>query len=72
MGCCEHGNEPSGSMTGGKYRIYMIYCYLFKKDSAPWTYGRLQIIKPKCLRAVVLFRNDYYLASEDGSKCRSS
>jgi hypothetical protein len=27
-GCCEHGNEPSGSIKGGDFS-------LLKKDSAP-------------------------------------
>jgi hypothetical protein len=34
-GCCEHGNEPSGSVKGGVFLDYLSDCWLLKKDSAP-------------------------------------
>jgi hypothetical protein len=35
-GCCEHGNEPSGSIKGGEFVDYLDDCQLLKKDSTPW------------------------------------
>jgi hypothetical protein len=34
-GCCEDGNEPSGSIIGGEFIDYLNDYYLLKKDSAP-------------------------------------
>jgi hypothetical protein len=31
-GCCEHGNDNSGSMKGGESREYLHGYYLFKKN----------------------------------------
>jgi hypothetical protein len=31
-GCCEHGNEPSGSINGGEFLEWF-----FKMGSAPWS-----------------------------------
>jgi hypothetical protein len=36
VGCCEHGNEPLGSIKGGEFLDYLSNCQLLKKDSAPW------------------------------------
>jgi hypothetical protein len=36
VGCCEHGNEPSGSIKGGEFLHYLSDCKLLKKDSATW------------------------------------
>jgi hypothetical protein len=33
-GCCEHGNEPSGSIKGGEFVDQLSDCQLVKKDSA--------------------------------------
>jgi len=35
VGSCEHGNEPSGSIKGGKFLDYLGGYQLLKKDSAP-------------------------------------
>jgi hypothetical protein len=37
-GCCEHGNEPSGSTKGGEFRDYLSDCLLLKTDSTAWSY----------------------------------
>jgi len=34
-GCCEHGNEPSGSVKGGELLDWLRDCQLLKKDSVP-------------------------------------
>jgi hypothetical protein len=31
-GCCEHGNEPSGSLKGGEFLDYLNVCQLLKRD----------------------------------------
>jgi hypothetical protein len=36
-GCCEHGNELSGSIKGGKFLDQLSNCYLQEKDSALWS-----------------------------------
>jgi len=36
-GCCEHGNEPSGSIKGGEFNDYLSDCQLLKKSSAAWS-----------------------------------
>jgi hypothetical protein len=36
-GCCEHGNEPSCSITGGEFLDQMSDHQLLK-DSSPWSY----------------------------------
>jgi hypothetical protein len=36
VGCCEHGNEPSGSIKGGEFDYLSDY-QLLKNDSAPWS-----------------------------------
>jgi hypothetical protein len=33
-GCCEHGNEPSGSIKGGSW---LSDCTFLGKDCVPWT-----------------------------------
>jgi len=33
----ENGNEPCGSVTGGKFLEQLIYCWLLKGNSAPWS-----------------------------------
>jgi hypothetical protein len=35
-GCCEHGNEPSGSIQGGKFLDQLSYYQILIKDSDPW------------------------------------
>jgi hypothetical protein len=37
-GCCEHGNEPSGSIKCGEFLDQMRDRQLLEKDSAPWYY----------------------------------
>jgi hypothetical protein len=37
-GSCEHGNEPSGSIKGGKFLGQMSDCQHLNKDSAPWLF----------------------------------
>jgi len=37
MGCCEHGNAPSGSKKGGEFLHYMSDYLLIKKGSAAWS-----------------------------------
>jgi hypothetical protein len=37
-GSCEHGNEPSASIKGGKFPDWLSDCYLLKKDSVPWSH----------------------------------
>jgi hypothetical protein len=34
MGCCEHGNELSASVTGGIFFYWLRVCYRLKKESA--------------------------------------
>jgi len=34
-GCCECGNEPSGSVKGGEFLVWLSDCQLLKKDFAP-------------------------------------
>jgi hypothetical protein len=34
-GCCEHGNELSGSIKGGEFIDYLSDFWLLKKESAP-------------------------------------
>jgi hypothetical protein len=34
---CEHGNEPWGSIKGGKFLNQLSDYQLFKLDSAPWS-----------------------------------
>jgi hypothetical protein len=36
-GCCERGNEPSGSIKGGGFLDYVINYWLLKEDLAPWS-----------------------------------
>jgi hypothetical protein len=36
-GCCEHGNEPSGSIRGGEFLNYLSDYQPLMKDSAPWS-----------------------------------
>jgi hypothetical protein len=36
VGCCEHCNEPSGSVIFWEVREYLSGCWLLKKDMAPW------------------------------------
>jgi hypothetical protein len=36
-GCCEHGNEPSGSIKGREFLDKLSDCQLLKKDSAPFS-----------------------------------
>jgi hypothetical protein len=36
-GFCEEGNEPSGSINGGKFLDQFKEYQLFKMDSAPWS-----------------------------------
>jgi hypothetical protein len=35
-GCCEDGNEPSGSIRGEEFRDQLSDYLLLKEDSAPW------------------------------------
>jgi hypothetical protein len=35
VGCCEHGNEPLGSVKCGEFVHKLRNCQLFKKDCAP-------------------------------------
>jgi len=37
VGCCERGNELSGSIKGGKFLDYLRDCWLPKEDSAACT-----------------------------------
>jgi hypothetical protein len=34
---CEHGNEPSGCIKGGKFLDYLNDYQVAKKDFAPWS-----------------------------------
>ena len=36
-GCCECGNEPSGSIKRGEFLEQLRKCQLLRKDSAPWS-----------------------------------
>jgi hypothetical protein len=36
-GCCEHGNEPSGSIKCGEFLDQLSDCQLLKKNSARWS-----------------------------------
>jgi hypothetical protein len=36
LGSCEHGNEPSGSITGGGFLDRLNDYQLLKTNSAPW------------------------------------
>jgi hypothetical protein len=36
-GCCEHGTEPSGSITCWVFREWLSNCWLAIQDSTPWT-----------------------------------
>jgi hypothetical protein len=38
MGCCEHDNEPSGSIKGEEFLDYVSDYQLLKKDSTPWNW----------------------------------
>jgi len=33
--CCEHGNEPSGTIKGREFIGYLSDCQLLKKDCTP-------------------------------------
>jgi hypothetical protein len=35
-GCCEHGNEPPGSIKGEEFLDQLSDYKLLKNDSAPW------------------------------------
>jgi hypothetical protein len=35
-GSCEHANETSGSIKGGKFLEKLGDCEFFKNDSTPW------------------------------------
>jgi hypothetical protein len=37
VSCCEHGNEPSGSLKGGELIDQLSDSESLKKDSAPWS-----------------------------------
>jgi hypothetical protein len=37
-GCCEPGNEPSGSIKWGNFLTSWACCWLLKKDFAPWSW----------------------------------
>jgi hypothetical protein len=39
VGFCENGNEPSGSIRGGKFLDYLRN-YQLLKDSAPWSWSK--------------------------------
>jgi hypothetical protein len=34
---CEHANEFSSSVNGGKFTDHLSVCQLFKQNSAPWS-----------------------------------
>jgi hypothetical protein len=36
-GSCEHGNEVSGSLKGGKFLDWLSDCQFLKKVSAAWS-----------------------------------
>jgi hypothetical protein len=36
-GCCEHGNEPSGSIRDEEFLDWLSKCQLLKKDTVPWS-----------------------------------
>jgi len=38
MGCCEHGNEHSGSKECREFLEELTNCWHFKKDAAQWSY----------------------------------
>jgi hypothetical protein len=46
-GCCEHGNEPSGSKKGVDFLDQVSDYHLPKKDSDPW--GSLEPVCPLLL-----------------------
>ena len=35
-GCCERGNEPSGSVKCGEFLNQLKTDHILKKDAAPW------------------------------------
>jgi hypothetical protein len=35
VGCCEHGDEPPGSVKGGKFLDKLNDCWLLRKDTSP-------------------------------------
>jgi hypothetical protein len=37
-GSCEHGTEPSNSITGGEFLDQVSEYYFLNKNSAPWSY----------------------------------
>jgi hypothetical protein len=37
-GCCENGNEPSGSIKGGEFLDSLSDCQLLNKDFALWSH----------------------------------
>jgi hypothetical protein len=37
VGCCEHGNEPSGSKKGEEFLEHLNDYQITKEDSAPWS-----------------------------------
>jgi hypothetical protein len=37
VGCCEHGDEPSGSIKDGEFIDWLKDYQLLKKNCAPWT-----------------------------------
>ena len=36
-GCCECGNEPSGSIKDGEFLDWLRDCQLFRNDSGAWS-----------------------------------
>jgi hypothetical protein len=54
VGCCEHGNELSGSIKLWEFLECLSSCWLMKKDSAP--FGELvMVIKQTIMRWTVHF-----------------
>ena len=37
-GCCEGGNEPSGSIKCGTFLGYLRTVWLLRKDCTPWSW----------------------------------
>jgi hypothetical protein len=47
-GCCEHGNEPSGSVKGETFLEEISDYQLLRKDSVPWCCNFVKKFRKKC------------------------
>jgi hypothetical protein len=56
-GCCEHGNEPSGSIQGGECLDPLSNCQLLKKDRVHGASNYIIIFLEDPIRIVTLCRH---------------